>query len=167
MSKKFKSQASSSRAASGALGGFGSPFGATHSSFSAFGSSAGAVSSLSYIAEPPDLSKISESNVVVGFKNLSKKDSTTKAKALEDLQDLVVRKAEDNATLEDGFLEAWVCWTTQIPSPPITGISNTDCVSTSSMCILVSQLIHLDECDRLRIQSMALSFQAQASAWPV
>lgn len=70
MSKKFKSQASSARAASG-LGGFGT-----------FGT---AVSPLSYIAEQPDLSQISEPNVVVAFKNLSKKDSVTKAKALDEL----------------------------------------------------------------------------------
>ncbi|EOO00110.1 putative c3hc4 type (ring finger) zinc finger containing protein [Phaeoacremonium minimum UCRPA7] len=42
-------------------------------------------SSLSYLAEPPDFSSISDANVVVSFKNLLKKDSTTKAKALEDL----------------------------------------------------------------------------------
>ncbi|KAI5298506.1 TATA-binding protein-associated factor mot1, partial [Ascosphaera pollenicola] len=107
MSKKFKSQASSSRAAASALGGFGNAFGGASSTLSAFGSSAGAVSSLSYITEPPDLTTISEPDVVVAFKNLSKKDSTTKAKALEELQDFVVRKAEGNSTLEDGFLKAW------------------------------------------------------------
>lgn len=74
MSKKFRSQASSTRAAT-SLGGFGS-----------FSSS---VSPLSYIAEPPDLSQVSDPNVVVNLKNLSKRDSTTKGKALEELLDVL------------------------------------------------------------------------------
>lgn len=94
MSKRqFKSQASSGRAPS-AFGGFGS---------SGFGSSQSSV--LSYIQEPPDFSGISDSNVVVAFKNLSKKDATTKAKALEDLQAHV---NTPEVEVEDGFLEAWV-----------------------------------------------------------
>jgi len=101
MSKRqFKPQASSSRAVSGA---FGSGFGST-----AFGSTAstgfGATSSLlSYIAEPPNLSSISDPNVVVAFKNLAKKDSTTKSKALEDLQAYV-----SSSEVEEAVLEAWV-----------------------------------------------------------
>jgi E3 ubiquitin-protein ligase listerin len=94
MSKRqFKTQASSSRAASGTFGGgFGtSTFGTTSSL-------------LSYVAEPPDLSLISDPNVVVTFKNLSKKDSTTKAKALEDLQKYVTSSEQ----IEDAILEAWV-----------------------------------------------------------
>ncbi|KAK5940389.1 hypothetical protein PMZ80_007809 [Knufia obscura] len=72
MSRKFKSQASSARVASN-LGGFGT-----------FQTSA---SPLSYVAEQPDLNQISEPNVVVALKNLGKKDSTTKAKALDELLD--------------------------------------------------------------------------------
>ena len=94
MSKRqFKSQASSGRVGA-AFGGFGSP---------GFGSNQSSV--LSYIQEPPDYSSISDANVVVSFKNLSKKDGTTKAKALEDLQSYV------NSTefeIEESFLEAWV-----------------------------------------------------------
>jgi hypothetical protein len=98
MSKRqVKSQASSSRAAfSAAGGGFGtsSPFGFTTSS-----------SPLSYVTEPPDLSGISDPNVVVYFRNLQKKDSTTKAKALEDLQTYVSSLKDP---VEEAVLEAWI-----------------------------------------------------------
>lgn len=108
MSKKaFKSQASSSRAVNGALGAltdgttFGSGLGA--SSFGAVASS-----SLSYVYEPPDLSRLSEPNVGVAFKNIQKKDGTTKAKALDDLQTFVLSLAAEKRELEDAMLEAWV-----------------------------------------------------------
>ncbi len=108
MSKKqFKSQASSSRAVSGAFGVSDAAFGGTN-----LGSSSifGAVSSspLSYVYEPPDLTGISEPNVVVAFKNLQKKDSTTKAKALEDLQSYVLSLGTEKGGVEDAILEAWV-----------------------------------------------------------
>ncbi|KAL8963343.1 MAG: hypothetical protein Q9183_005022, partial [Haloplaca sp. 2 TL-2023] len=94
MSKKqSKSQASSSRAVDGAFAG-GGGFGAVSSS------------PLSYIYEPPDLTSISEPNVVVAFKNVQKKDSTTKAKALEDLLQYV-EGHEKAAGVKDGVLEAW------------------------------------------------------------
>jgi E3 ubiquitin-protein ligase listerin len=94
MSKRqFKSQASSGRLGGG-FGGFGSSgFGSTQSS------------PLSYIQEPPDYSAINDANIVVAFKNLSKKDSTTKAKALEDIQAYV---SKPDAEIEEGLLEAWV-----------------------------------------------------------
>jgi hypothetical protein len=60
---------------------------------------------LSYVTEPPDLSAISDPNVVVYFRNLSKKDSTTKAKALEDIQVYIAALKEP---VEEGVLEAWV-----------------------------------------------------------
>lgn len=98
MSKKvFKSQASSGRLPTSGFGGFGG---------SAFGSSQSSV--LSYIQEAPDFSGISDANVVVAFKNLSKRDATTKAKALEDL---LATFAAPDATVEEGLLEAWVCST--------------------------------------------------------
>ncbi len=50
--------------------------------FGAFSTSA---TRLTYLTEPPNLSGISDPNVVVSFKNVLKKDSTTKTKALEDL----------------------------------------------------------------------------------
>ncbi|KAF2878036.1 RING zinc finger protein-like protein [Massariosphaeria phaeospora] len=98
MSKRQqKSQASSARAASAALG---SSFGTA--SPSAFGASS---SQLSYVTEPPDLSSISDPNVVVYFRNLSKRDSTTKAKALEDIQAYITTRQEP---VEEGVLEAWI-----------------------------------------------------------
>ncbi|KAI4200351.1 MAG: hypothetical protein LQ350_003999 [Teloschistes chrysophthalmus] len=104
MSKRqFKSQASSSRAVSevfaasdGALGPFG-------------GGGFGAVSSspLSYVYEPPDLSTISEPNIIVAFKNVQKKDSTTKAKALEDLLQYSTALEKANG-VENAVLDAWI-----------------------------------------------------------
>ncbi|KAI8938604.1 hypothetical protein NX059_004477 [Plenodomus lindquistii] len=95
MSKRpGKAQASSARAAST----FGaSAFGPAP----AFGTSS---SPLSYVSEPPDLSAVSDPNVVVLFRNLSKKDSTTKAKALEDMHTHVTSLQEP---IEEGVLEAW------------------------------------------------------------
>lgn len=104
MSKKFKSQASSARAASSA---FGSPA----AGFGGFGSQhafATASSPLSYVAELPDLSQISNPQVVVTFKNLFKKDSVTKAKAIEDLQEQLTSADVKDHGVEDGILEAWV-----------------------------------------------------------
>ena len=98
MSKRSaKASASSARAAStfGSAPAFGASFG-------------GSASQLSYVAEPPNLSSISDPNVVVYFRNLSKKDSTTKAKALEDLQTYITGLHEP---VEEGVLEAWVSFT--------------------------------------------------------
>ena len=101
MSKKFKSQASSSRAAASAFGSFGG--------FSAsFASDGREPSALTYIAEPPDLSRIPDQHLVIAFKNLFKKDETTRAKALEELKEHVTSVEGRNGTLDDGFLEAWV-----------------------------------------------------------
>lgn len=98
MSKRqFKSQASSSRVSAGGFGGFGG-----------FGSTTG--SSLSYLSEPPNLTAISDANVVVAFKNLLKKDSTTKTKGLEDLINYVsAHPFEQDGGVEQSILEAWVC----------------------------------------------------------
>ncbi|KAF1925875.1 uncharacterized protein M421DRAFT_7637 [Didymella exigua CBS 183.55] len=96
MSKRSgKASASSARAAStfGSAPVLGGSFG---------GSSA---SQLSYVAEPPNLSAISDPNVVVYFRNLSKRDSTTKAKALEEVQAYVAALAEP---VEEGVLDAWI-----------------------------------------------------------
>ena len=101
MSRKFKSQASSARAASAAFGSPSFGFGAPSTGFQT------GASSLSYIAEQPDLSGVSNPNVVVSLRNLSKKDSTTKAKALDELQEHVNSLASAEG-IEQGFLEAWV-----------------------------------------------------------
>ncbi|KAI9847626.1 MAG: hypothetical protein M1837_002200 [Sclerophora amabilis] len=75
---------------------------------SQFGSSFGATSTLSYISEPPNLSSISDANVVVAFKNLLKKDATTKGKALEELQGYLPVDTSDGDGVEDALLEAWI-----------------------------------------------------------
>ena len=108
MSKKqFRSQASSSRAISGAFGASDGAFGG-----GAFGSAptfgTASPSSLSCIYEPPDLSAISEPNIVVAFKNLQKKDSTTKSKALEEIQAYVLSLQPEQGGVEDSILDAWV-----------------------------------------------------------
>jgi hypothetical protein len=100
--KKFKSQASSSRAVSNTFGSHPGTFGnATLGATQSFGVTAGSL--LSFVYEPPDLSALSDPKVVVAFKNLQKKDGTTKAKALEELQAYV-----GDQGVEDTFLEAWV-----------------------------------------------------------
>ena len=96
-SKKFKSQASSARAASSTFGS---------SSFGGAATFQTAASPLSYVTELPDLNAISEPRVVVAYKNLSKKDSVTKAKALEELQDYLSQVGESG--VENAVLEAWV-----------------------------------------------------------
>lgn len=99
MSKRqFKSQASSSRAAG--TGGFGG--------FSGFGNTS-TQSTLSYLTQPPNLSVISDPNVVVSFKNLSKKDRATKARGLEDLRTYVqAHPYENGGGVEEAVLEVWV-----------------------------------------------------------
>ena len=96
MSKKFKSQASSARAASSTFGAPSLGFGGTTTQ---------STSSLSYVAEQPDLGGVSDPNVVVSLRNLGKKDSTTKAKALEELQEFV---KSAGSSVEDSVLTAWV-----------------------------------------------------------
>ena len=59
---------------------------------------------LSYIAPPPDLSGIPQ-DIIVPFKNLLKKDSITKAKALEEIVTYVQSQKED---IKEPILEAWV-----------------------------------------------------------
>jgi hypothetical protein len=132
MSKRqVKSQASSSRAAfSTAATGFGasSSFGFATSS-----------SQLSYVTEPPDLSAISDPNVVVYFRNLQKKDSTTKAKALEDLQTYISSLKE---SIEEPVLEAWVC----PASIMYRSVNGNVAFSCRLKHFLVSQLIILAGC---------------------
>ena len=65
-------------------------------------------SPLSYVYEPPDLSEFSDPNVVVAFKNLQKKDGTTKAKALEELQAYVLSLGSESGGVEEVVLAAWV-----------------------------------------------------------
>lgn len=99
------------RVADGKAFGFGT-------SASAFGGFATSATSLSYVSKPPDLSAISDANAVVSLKNLLKKDSVTKAKALEDLVAHVqAHPYERDGGPEEAVLEAWVC---RILGPPST-----------------------------------------------
>ena len=95
MSNRFKSQASSSRAVPGAT-------------FGAFGS-ATTSSTLSYLTPSPDLKFISDPNVVVSFKSLSKKDATTKRKALEELRGFVKSPPPEQGGIEGAIIDTWVC----------------------------------------------------------
>ena len=95
--RAFKAQASSSKAVFGGGDGFGvaTSFGAVNSSI------------LSYAYEPPDLSAITDPAIVVAFKNLQKKDSTTKSKALEELEAFVLSAQDGSNGVEDAVLETW------------------------------------------------------------
>ncbi|KAI1747547.1 hypothetical protein F4782DRAFT_520733 [Xylaria castorea] len=76
-----------------------------------FGSFASAVSgiNLSYLAEPPNFSSVSDANVIVSLKNLQKKDATTKAKALEELLAHVqAHPYEQDGGVEEPVLDVWV-----------------------------------------------------------
>ncbi|KAI9727255.1 MAG: hypothetical protein M1828_006874 [Chrysothrix sp. TS-e1954] len=103
MSKRqYKPHASSDRAfSSNVVPSFGS---GPKESFTGFG---GASSPLSYLAEQPDLSALSDPNIVVVFKNLSKKDSTTKARGLSELGSHLDNSGKDGIVIEDALLDAW------------------------------------------------------------
>ncbi|KAI2628291.1 hypothetical protein GGS21DRAFT_527242 [Xylaria nigripes] len=97
--KPGKTRAASSKAV--AVSGFGV------SPFVGFTSASGI--NLSYLAEPPDFSSVSDAYVVVSLKNLQKKDATTKAKALEELLMYVqAHPYEQDGGTEEPVLEAWV-----------------------------------------------------------
>ena len=84
------------------------PLGKGGGARSAFGGAATG-SSLSYLAEPPSFAAVSDPNVVVSLKNVLKKDSTTKAKALEDLlQHVQAHPHEQGGGVEDALLDIWV-----------------------------------------------------------
>ena len=77
--------------------------------FGGFGGFTTSSSTLSYISEPPDLAAVSDANVVVSLKNLLKKDSITKAKALDDLLLYVqAHPFEKDGGVEEPVLDAWV-----------------------------------------------------------
>ncbi|KAG5984455.1 hypothetical protein E4U55_004675 [Claviceps digitariae] len=76
---------------------------------SGFGfSSPASAGSLSYLAEPPSFAAISDPNVVVSLKNILKKDSTTKAKGLEDLVHYAqLHPFEQDGGVEEALLDVW------------------------------------------------------------
>lgn len=90
----------------GRTAGSGRPaFGA---GFGGFGGQASG-SSLSYLAEPPSFTAIADPNVVVSLKNILKKDSTTKTKALDELLAYVQANPHDkDGGVEDAILDVWV-----------------------------------------------------------
>lgn len=103
MSKSSKTKSKASRPAFGS-----NPSGTFQGSgFGGFGGSS-SQSSLSYLAEPPAFTSISDPNVVVSFKNVLKKDSTTKAKALEELLSYVQAHPHDqDGGVEEPILDVW------------------------------------------------------------
>jgi hypothetical protein len=93
--------------------GFGSALGGAGFGF---GSASG--SSLSYLAEPPSFTAISDPNVVVSLKNVLKKDSTTKAKGLEELiHHAQSHPFEEDGGVEEALLDIWVCYHSRFSSP--------------------------------------------------
>ncbi|POS74868.1 hypothetical protein DHEL01_v206744 [Diaporthe helianthi] len=100
----MSSKGAKGRVASGR--GFGTP---APSGFGGFSSQSTSGGSLSYLSEDPDLSSLSDPNIVISFKNLLKKDSTTKSKALADLiQHTQAHPYEADGGVEEAVLEAWV-----------------------------------------------------------
>ncbi|KAM7195474.1 hypothetical protein V8F33_006644 [Rhypophila sp. PSN 637] len=81
------------------------PFGGNSHTGSSFGQ--GSNFRLSYITPPPALDQI-PSSILVPFKNLQKKDSTTKAKALEDIVAYVRNHSKDDQGIPESVLVAWV-----------------------------------------------------------
>ncbi|KAK0721795.1 hypothetical protein B0T26DRAFT_769497 [Lasiosphaeria miniovina] len=71
-----------------------------------FGGFATSSTTLSYITPPPNLSDIPQ-DVIVPFKNLLKKDSTTKLKALEEILAYAQSHPYENGGVEEPVLEAW------------------------------------------------------------
>ncbi|EGX88716.1 RING zinc finger protein, putative [Cordyceps militaris CM01] len=75
--------------------------------FAAFGGQ-GSGSSLSYLAEPPSFAAVADPNLVVSLKNVMKKDSTTKTKALDELLAHVQANPHDkDGGVEDALLDIW------------------------------------------------------------
>lgn len=98
----------------GGRSGFGSP--ALGAAGGAFSGAAG--SSLSYLAEPPSFSAVSDPNLVVLLKNILKKDSITKAKALEDLLQHVRAHPFDQGGVDEALLDLWVRFLSGVPTWP-------------------------------------------------
>jgi hypothetical protein len=73
-----------------------------------FGGFATSSTTLSYLTPPPDFSEIPQ-EVVVPFKNLLKKASTTKEKALQDILAYVQGLGSDGQGLPESVIDAYVC----------------------------------------------------------
>ncbi|CZR66708.1 uncharacterized protein PAC_16609 [Phialocephala subalpina] len=68
---------------------------------------ASSTSRLSFSNPPPDLNQISDSNLIVSFKSLSKKNDTTLARALDDVLSFVKAQPEEKGGIEDAVIKAW------------------------------------------------------------
>ena len=100
MSKRpYKVQASSTRVA------FGTPSLLQNVSATSSVGQGSHASQLSYLVEPPSVDQVSDSRLVVLLKNLSKRDGTTKAKALDDILGHI---ASSKIETDDSVVEAWV-----------------------------------------------------------
>jgi E3 ubiquitin-protein ligase listerin len=73
-----------------------------------FGGFTTSSTTLSYLTPPPDFSEIPQ-EVVVPFKNLLKKASTTKEKALQDILTYVHGLGSDGQGLPESVIDAYVC----------------------------------------------------------
>jgi hypothetical protein len=73
----------------------------------AFGGFATSSTTLSYLTPPPDFSSIPQ-EVVVPFKNLLKKDSTTKEKALQDILLHIQGLGSDGQGSDEPVIDAYV-----------------------------------------------------------
>lgn len=86
----------------------GKPAFGSSTGFGGFGG-LGSSSVLSYLSEPPAFHTISDPNIVVSLKNILKKDSTTKTKALDDVLSYVTAHPfEKDGGVEDAILDVWV-----------------------------------------------------------
>lgn len=80
-----------------------------------FGGFATSSTTLSYLTPPPDFSEIPQ-EVVVPFKNLWKKASTTKEKALQDILAYVQGLGSDGQGLAEPIIDAYVRQYSDSPS---------------------------------------------------
>lgn len=72
-----------------------------------FGGFATSLTTLSYLTPPPDFSGIPQ-EIVVPFKNLLKKASTTKEKALQDVLSCLQARTSDAQELQESVIDAYV-----------------------------------------------------------
>ncbi|KAL1843199.1 hypothetical protein VTJ49DRAFT_2750 [Mycothermus thermophilus] len=75
--------------------------------FGGFGGFGASITTLSYLTPPPDFSAIPH-EVVVPYKNLLKKDNTTKEKALQEILAYVQRLGPNPESLEDAIIDTYI-----------------------------------------------------------
>ncbi|KAE8452570.1 hypothetical protein EG329_013829 [Mollisiaceae sp. DMI_Dod_QoI] len=87
--------------------GFGRSASSSQSAANTSFGRATSTSRLSFLNPPPDLKQITDPNLVVSFKGLSKKNDITVAKALEDILSYVKAHPEQEGGIEDAIIKAW------------------------------------------------------------